>query len=235
MALASCNSVISHEPWFSEATRGNPPQMLNGLWVADNDPTCRFDERQPIEKWPICATYIVVSDNEILTLDMTEAANGKRKTRSYGEWRGSAFILADGDPLISQSQDCDVGGIEAKADEPASPANQMTASPQKASPDKNSGSSIYCYSGIRPVAFDDDHKLIALKIWPILCLPAKPQSDGDEESDEAPLAFGLTREGNNCLANDRETLRRVARDSEATWARSGKTLPTMHWLRDGFH
>ncbi len=235
LALASCNSVISHEPWFSDDTRGSPPQMHNGLWVADNDPTCRFDERQPIEKWPICASYIVVSDNEILTLDMTETGDGKHKTRSYGEWRSSAFMLADGDPLISQSQDCDVGGIEAKADEPASPANQMAATSQEPAPDKNTEPPIYCYSAIRSVAFDDNHKLVALKIWPILCLLAKPERPADDGSGEAPLAPGLTREGNNCLAKDRDVIRRVARDSEAAWARSGKPLPTMHWLREGFH
>ena len=233
--LASCNSVISHEPWFSEATRGSPPEMHDGLWVLSDDPTCKFDARMAIENWPICANFVVVRGKEFLTLAAAETDDGKHKVRSYGDWQSSPYLLADGDPLISQSQDCDAEGIEAKADEPASPANQMAASPQETAPELNSESRIYCYSAIRPVAFDDNHKLVALKIWPIPCLPAKPQGSGDQESDEAPLTLGLTREGNNCLANDRDTLRRVARDSEAAWARSGKPLPTMHWLREGFH
>lgn len=183
--------------------------------------------------WPFCANYMVVRGNEFLTVDMTETGKGRHKLRTYGDWQSSAHLLVDGDPLIDQSEDCTV--LKREADEPALPDNQADAIEPDTPPEENPKARIFCYAAIRSVAFDDMHRLIAVRMWPIPCLLAKPDDSGNEKSNEAPLAPGLTREGNNCLADDREALRRVARASEAALAKSGMPLPTMHWLRDGFH
>lgn len=131
-------------------------------------------------------------------------ANGTRMGRrgpiEDRDAEAKELLIAAGDPLIAQS-----GGR---------------------------GESRFAYLAVAPTAFDGRRRITAFKAWPVQCGPPPPQ--GETEAGSArrltrELLPGLEAAGDDCIARDRETVRRAARAS-AAWAPPG---PEIRWMRDG--
>jgi hypothetical protein len=255
LALAACNSldfavvpfVSSDSPWFTREAGANAAHLRAGVWVMlapgeAADPTCSFDEREPMESWPDCVAGQVVHASEILSLHVSETDVDGQTTRSY-DWQRTRYVLADGEPRIEQLAGCF---------EPAPDA------------------SVYCYEAVRPTIFDRDGRIVAFNMWPVLCAPgviaavhqeratdaaaaAAESAEPDEPQTRTAAATsapseepsqgtagtagaepfpGLHRAGGQCVADSEESLRNAARANEAvTAARSG--IIEAHWVRDG--
>jgi hypothetical protein len=245
LTLAACNNldvVVSDSPWFTREAAAHAAHLRPGLWVRlapgeAADPTCNFDEREPLESWPDCVSGHVVHDSEMLFLRVSETDVDGQTTRSY-DWQSTSYVLADGDPRIEQLADC------------FGPAPDAPG---------------YCYKAVRPTIFDRDGQIVAFNMWPVWCAPvsivtvhqestttdaAKSESASapvqSEEQDERQIGTaaatpapagaepfpGLHLDGGLCVADSEESLRNAARASErVAAARSG--LLEAHWVRDG--
>lgn len=202
--------------------------MRDGLWVVSDDAACKFDERLPITKWPFCANFVVIRGDKFLSPSFVETDDGKRKVRGEYSWESTKHLIADGDPLIDQSQDCNII-VDEPAEAVASVQPVDAEPPVEAPPVANT----FCYIAARPLAFDDGHKVVALKVWPVLCESNDSTHSRNRRSTNSPLVQGLTREGRDCIAQDREVLRRVALENELGAKGRNYHWPTMHWVRDG--
>ncbi|HEX6741892.1 MAG TPA: hypothetical protein VF079_08895 [Sphingomicrobium sp.] len=118
LALAACNMAMSDHPMFAADERLTTP-LKNGLWAAD-DPDCAVDVTLPTDKWPECAFWAVVGDNQVI--DVSE----KKADRPAG------FLIAGGRPPIVQIEMIDKErrvyffyAVEPLASAPSSPATAL--------------------------------------------------------------------------------------------------------------
>jgi hypothetical protein len=247
LALAACDGlngpVVSDSPWFTREAAANAAHLRPGLWVrlapgVAADPTCSFDEREPLESWPECVSGHVVHASEFLFLRVSETTVDGQTTGSR-DWQSTPYVLADGDPRIEQVAGCF---------DPAPDA------------------SVYCYEAVRPTIFDRDGRIVAFNVWPVWCAPfikdaahqepaaanesaAPGQSEEPNEPQtrtpaatpapsEAPSQGtagtagaepfpGLHRADGRCVADGEESLRNAARASEVFG------FAEAHWVRDG--
>jgi hypothetical protein len=61
-ALGACNAAISDHPMFQESERSSKLVLEDGTWLLV-EPECDVDTAKPVESWPKCADWIVLSHN----------------------------------------------------------------------------------------------------------------------------------------------------------------------------
>jgi len=86
----------------------------------------------------------------------------------------------------------------------------------------------FAYVGIHPRKSDDQGRVVAFTLWPVLC--GKP-TPGDEDSMTKALLPGLEAKPGDpvCTTASKDALRGAARASEP-WA---PKIIAAHWVRDG--
>jgi len=124
------------------------------------------------------------------------------KTDSGPVWKTQPLIFAPGKPGVLQAV-VNVGG------------------------DVKVSGTPYAYAGVRPTKSDDQGRIIALALWPVLCGPPTP---GHEDEMTKKLLPGLTAKPDDpvCTTGSSAALRAAAAASEA-WA--PKKI-NGHWVRD---
>jgi hypothetical protein len=65
LMLGGCNLITSPTPMFSSADVRGQAQTRPGVWTEDQK-DCAFDERQPMDTWPHCASGWVVQPGGVL-------------------------------------------------------------------------------------------------------------------------------------------------------------------------
>jgi hypothetical protein len=100
--LAGCSGVVSSTPWYSRADAQAAPQLRDGVWriTSRSQSPCKVRESAPLQRWPSCASAIVVRKLELRALSDTKAG---------WKWSEAAYILAGDAPTIVQITDV-VGG-----------------------------------------------------------------------------------------------------------------------------
>ena len=107
LVLGGCNRVVTPTPLFSQADAAGAPVLRDGLWLlenkvdiqlfASNDDRCRVDTRKPVNRWPACASWVLVRGNEMLGYRGVQEASLA--------WESMPFVLAAGDPPVLQVGD----------------------------------------------------------------------------------------------------------------------------------
>ena len=95
LPLCACNTIVSSKPWFGDAP--GAPQLREGVWRADSEKPCDFDEKKPVQTWPACAFGVVVGASDLTLYERDDKGQVKPSTVSY--------VLAAGDPVILQLDD----------------------------------------------------------------------------------------------------------------------------------
>jgi hypothetical protein len=92
LLLGGCNMITSPTPMFSGADVLGQAQMRPGVWTQDQT-SCPFDERQPMDAWPHCAGGWVARPGGVLA-----APGGDPKPALHFY----PTLLVAGDPPILQ-------------------------------------------------------------------------------------------------------------------------------------
>jgi len=93
--LSGCHLVGSDRPMFTGAEGEAGPALKPGLWAVV-EPGCKFNTSSSPQKWPACATPVVLGDGS--ARDGRAAADGPM-----------AVTVAGGDPVIVQAQSSEPG------------------------------------------------------------------------------------------------------------------------------
>jgi len=88
--LSACNLVTTTEPMFTTADASGAPALREGLW-ANIEPDCKVDLKMPANRWPDCASRVVIQGGKLYEIDKDEVVV-----------QALAFVLAAGDPRILQ-------------------------------------------------------------------------------------------------------------------------------------
>jgi hypothetical protein len=96
----------------------------------------------------------------------------------------------------------------------------------------------YYYTGLRPLKFDKQGRVIELKAWQAMCGPTPPDDTAGHASKLTDrMIHGLTPDARkeNCIATSAAPVRVSVRDSEAWVAKNGGAVNEMYlqWVRDG--
>ena len=211
LALGGCaNIVISTSPWLTpDDARGGVP-LRTGVWVFDTEGSCVVRDRLPIERWPACATAVVVRGGDLLTL--TVDPDGTRKAPPHLTWRSWPYLLGAAEPRILQQQYA-----------PDIP-DHGTADP---------GTPVFFYLAIKPRTLDAPGRIVRFDSALVLCDGKTPNAPKKAESAAAPIVplAGLTMndDGSGCVAGAKDALVNAARVTLANAPLSGA-----HWVRDGW-
>ena len=210
--LGGCNVVVSKTPVFTAADSAGAPVFKPGLWLSEKD-DCKFDETQPMAKWPECADPLAITPTQVHGVG---AKAGKP----------SAYLVAAGDPAVVQAQvDIDVSaGVDVSASGDATASGSASA--------KVKGPPPYAFLGIHPLALDNQGRVIRMEQWPVMCGPPPPEPKPDVPFDKAryvtlhPLP-GLKIEGQVCTPDGKAAVLNAARES-----RTYGTVQKAHWVRE---
>jgi hypothetical protein len=207
VTMTGCNTVHSAKPLFGPEDVGAAPPLRPGLWLARNgvtgtaDDDCPFDPNKPLGKWPVCASWVLVREADTVEYD-----------RDDKTWRSTAYLLVDGRPRVLQvtrsvatDEQGQFYGDEALAD----------------------------YEGLAPMAHDAAGRIIAFRLWAAQCGPPDhieyPENSGHHPTTLAPLpGLAMTEDGQNCLAEGQDAVRRSVAASEA-WS---DDVTEAYWVRD---
>ncbi len=88
--LSACNLVTTTEPMFGPEDAGGAPTLRNGLW-ANIESDCKVDLKKPANRWPDCASRVVIEDGLLYGKD-----------EDSDEDQALAFVVAATDPRIMQ-------------------------------------------------------------------------------------------------------------------------------------
>ena len=96
----------------------------------------------------------------------------------------------------------------------------------------------YYYTGMRPLKFDKQGRVIELKAWQAMCGPTPPDDPAQHPSKLTDrMIRGLTPDARkqNCVAASAAPVRVSVKDSDAWVAKSGGAVNEMYvqWVRDG--
>jgi hypothetical protein len=89
LSLGGCRMVTSDRPVFTSGDAADAPALKSGLWALI-EPGCRFNVRTAPEKWPECATALVLRDGAAI-----DARTGQTTRRS--------ILIVGGDPVVIQA------------------------------------------------------------------------------------------------------------------------------------
>src|SRR5262245_44794317 len=64
LALSACNMAVSGHPIFCNEP-SSTIRLKDGLWAVD-DADCHVNTKRPVQRWPKCAGWLVVSDNRLV-------------------------------------------------------------------------------------------------------------------------------------------------------------------------
>jgi hypothetical protein len=193
LLLSGCNTVHSDKPLFGlEDVRGATP-LKPGLWVLYESEEglsggqCRFDTQKPLRKWPECARWALVRENDLLYL--VEGGRGERK------WLSSTYVLVGGQPRILQTTTSFWAVDESDKEQNEYAGLAPTA--------HDAAGLISAYRAWDAQCGPPDHTQY-------------PGNSGPHPSTLAPLP-GLTMEesGLSCVAMDQDAVRRSVVASEA--------------------
>jgi hypothetical protein len=213
LTLGGCNVVYSEKPLFVSSDEAGAPQLRQGIWRS-SDPSCRFDERRPVQFWPSCAQWSLVRSGEILEL------KGKA-------WNSTAFVLAAGEtrvlqaPFSSESGSVFVySGVRPLRFDATGRIIEFTSWLAQCGPPPPDGD---CSKAAEPAPATPPSSTSTPS--------AKPAGEAQEARRQCvtlqPLP-GLEIKDDNCIARDQSAVRNAAAKSEA-W----DTSPTAsHWVRD---
>jgi hypothetical protein len=211
--LGGCNIVVSKTPVFTAADGAGAPALKPGLWLAEKD-DCKFDEAQPLAKWPDCADPLVITPTLVHGVG---AKAGKPEP----------YLVAAGDPLVIQAQiDIDVSaGVDVSATGNATASGSASAQVKSPPP--------YAFLGVHPIALDAQGRVVRMEEWPVQCGPPPPDPKPNTPFDKAryvtyhPLP-GLKIDGQVCTPSGKTAVLNAARESR-TYGRT----QTSHWVREG--
>ncbi len=227
LALAGCNAVYSETPLFSPSDAAGSPPLRPGLWASD-DPKCHFNETRAVQRWPKCASWILVRPGQVLELN----AGVTPPT-----WKSTDYVLAAGEPRVLQTPSETQSGVAfmyfglrpLRLDTerrivafemwlvqcgPPPPDAGALLSPAKANPkDAAPARSVAKPANIEPTRATSA---------PEMASPAKRQVTLQ------PMP-GLEIKGDDCVAHDRMSVISAAGPSKA-WAPS--PLTSQRWVRD---
>jgi hypothetical protein len=177
LILTGCNDVHSARPLIHDAD--GAPVFRPGLWVG-LDKACPLDTALPVEKWPSCATAMVIRPGRI-----TGATKADR--RGLMTYRLSGRL-----PTLVQIRSVrDDSGHLASAD--SSSAKLGT----------------YQYLGLAVLGADEQGLMTQVAFWSALCgpdpAPAKPGESPRYVTDK-PLP-GMTVIGNACTTTSLDAVR----------------------------
>jgi hypothetical protein len=215
--LSACNVVMTKEPLFTQADAAGAPNLRPGVWIFFKEPDCQVDESKPFTEWPDCAGGGLVSPGNV---------RGHKANAPADQLEDTPVVLAAGDPRIIQLQ-VDVD-LSMQADASASGGATASAS---ASPPVHARP--YGYGGVRPTKSDDQGRITAFTLWPILCgpPPSKDKDGNDTAAATLKLLPGLEMKPGDAVCTTRSVaaLRNAAKASEA-WAPPPRG--DSHWIRD---
>jgi hypothetical protein len=216
--MGCSNRLVSDQPWFARDEQ-HAPQLRPGLWLQKDDPDCTFDERQPAEMWPDCATSFVVREQDILLLTWVETGSAMERTRTY-DWTSLAYLLVSGDPIIQQITPC-----RALAPEEVHAGDGSALDPRS-----------YCYSALRTERVDASGRVVSIWAWPVYCGPWPTQEEAERLGRAVTTAPfpGIHVVQENCVADSADDVRMAARASEEI-AETSLGLVPAHWVRDGYN
>lgn len=228
LILGGCsNRVVSLEPWFREDPATKGPKLRDGVWLSE-DPDCKVETAKPAEQWPACANWFHLRANQSFRVQWSEETVGPSRRRTYDPWSETAQVIAPGEPLILQSDDCPMAAE--KQAESVYVAGSPPASAPLLDASKPEPHHKYCYSGLRVIAADADGEITSLDAWPVFC---GPFPKGGQDVTETPWP-GLEVVGINCTARDEVALREAARRSLVLLQGSGLQVRA-RWIRSGYH
>lgn len=94
LLLGACNRVITDTPLFSAADSAGAPALRDGVWLIGESEGCRVDVRKPVNRWPDCASWMIVRDGALTGLD--------REKGKAPRWTSIPYVLAAGEPPVLQ-------------------------------------------------------------------------------------------------------------------------------------
>ncbi|UKK85487.1 hypothetical protein L7H23_05100 [Sphingopyxis sp. BSN-002] len=62
LLLGGCGMAVSEKPMFAEADAAGAPTPADGIWLIRDKADCRFDEAEPMARWPACASWAEYRD-----------------------------------------------------------------------------------------------------------------------------------------------------------------------------
>lgn len=208
LLLGACNMVVTKQPLFSTADAAGAAQLRPGVWRETPQSPCDFDETKPLADWPGCANGFIMRDGEAGGYNID--ANGKKT------WTSSELIFAGGEPRVIQVLMKDLG-VKGLGELPFGP--------------------MYLYVAAHPTSLDEQGRIVAFTVWPILCGPPPPPDAKGRDGNAMrtgtlkPLP-GLTmdKDNNNCTTSSQAVVRAAAKAS-ADWQGSSPATED-RWIRD---
>jgi hypothetical protein len=196
--LDGCNMVVSRTPWFTETDAEPAVRLKPGVWAEYSN--CAPDGRLVCDVPVIEVTRTELRLPAPRNLRPEEAQQVAAVKTIHG-----SYLIVRGNPVIIQVQVWEAG--ESRAE-------------------------LIAYLGFVPTQRDDDGQVVAGDVWKLACGPQPGPGDDnyglqDEQGSVTnhPLP-GLTMDdGLNCVAADRATLMRVARDGRSM----NGALRSIHW------
>ena len=213
--LSACNVVMTKTPLFTAADAAGAPVLRPGVWLFVKDADCDVDEAKPFTEWPDCAGGGLVSADELAGHDAKDPP---------GQLEHNPYVLAAGDPRIAQ--------LRVAVDVSAGASASVSGDAQASTSASSAQSFPYAYAGVRPTRFDAQGRIVAFKLWPVLCGPPPPKDANG--ADVAPATLhpyaGLEMKpgDTDCTSQSPDAVRAAARTSEA-----GSQPSEAHWIRDG--
>ncbi|HEY4030380.1 MAG TPA: hypothetical protein VGM25_08555 [Caulobacteraceae bacterium] len=210
-ALGACNQVYTRKPLLGEAREQGDPELRPGLWKSGDDTEeqrrCPFDIRKRLGDWPDCATALEVRRGQIFFVSRHERA------------LAFTYRLVEGPPVLMQLHLSEEAFKDARVPEPKNTDNPMYG---------------WTYAAITPTKTDEaaritEARMVQADCGPLLTQGAAPPAGGKPVTENVtshPYA-GLTIVGNNCVAEDLDTVENALAES----ARLKPPAP-MRWIRD---
>ena len=233
--LSGCNTLVSDEPWFTEADAQPRPTLRDGLWLSA-EPDCRVTAARPAERWPDCASASFVRGQETWSMRWDDTDERGRRRKTFAGWEladphAGWLLVANGDHLIVQQR--------------ASVAEATT--PPSREGDREARGSVppnYTYGALRLLGQDEEGKATAMEFWLVQCGPLPEQLSSRRQRRRARTAEtataqagvtdrpfpGLTVVDDNCTAESVDAVRNAAVLSEAL-----EPPMQMRWVRPGWH
>jgi len=126
------------------------------------------------------------------------------------------YLIVAGDPLVMQAKALIEGDVKVS----------------------KGAADLYFYLGLRPVDFDDQHRITSMQAWFVQCGPPPPEPpaptsgakpDPRRYATAKPLPGMVVQDTGMCMPENGAAVLRAAGPSEA-W---GRPHLTAHWVREG--
>jgi hypothetical protein len=216
--MGGCNTVVSDRPLLM--ARDGQPHLKVGLWRQAEEADCSFDETQPLQRWPDCASALYF-DGKAMTLPDEFRKRDRRRAKAGGGHPGpvsTPFVIEMGPPLVGQAEQ---------------------AQPRKKRSKRLK--TIYWYFLIQPTDMARDGTIKTFEMVAVSCGPVEnyrmvPQGgttsvEGKSMITRHPLA-GLKMVEGNCMTNDRQALFAAARGA-VELAKVNNMRPSHYqWVRE---